>query len=120
MWKENAFGEIDSFNLEYEFRLKEKYYPRLNAEDSSVAMEISYSYGEKPCNVDFQNQTYQLGERLRTETTTNITDKFYDRNGRFFTTPFGITSYDAGTQEVRYYDDVEMIRIQGTLYLTTE
>ncbi len=120
VWEENAFGEIDSFNLEYEFRLKEEYYPRLNAEASNIVIEISYSYGKKPCKVDFENLTYELGERLRTETTTNITDKFYDHNGRFFTNPFGITSYDPGTQEVRYYDDVEMLRIQGTLYLTAE
>ena len=120
VWEENAFREIDSFNLRYEFRLKEEYYPRLNAEASNIVMEISYSYGAKPCKVDFENFTYELGERLRTATATNITDEFYDDNGKFYANPFGITSYDPVTQEVRYYDDVEMLRIQGTLYLIAE
>ena len=120
VWKEDAFGETDGFNLEYEFRLKKEFYPRLNAKDSSIAMEISYSYGEKPCKVNFEKKTYELGEPLRTETTTNITEKFYDYDGKFYTSPFGVTFYDTGKQEVRYYDNVEMIRIKGTLYLAAE
>ena len=118
VFTKNAFGEYDKFDLVYDFQLKETYYPLLNVEKTSIGIEISYNYGERLCTVDFENQTYELGERTRTCSTSEITDKFRDDGNRFYCSPFGVMVYDDG--EVRYYEDVEMIRIQGSLCLKEE
>ena len=115
---ENAFGEVDGFNLRHFIRLKEEYYPLLNAEQTSIIMEIAYNYGERMCSVDLEKQTYALGERTRTVSTTSIADRFYDSGSSLTCSPFGVEFYDVG--KVRYYEDVEMVRIQGTLSLAVE
>ena len=114
-YKQNAFGEYDDFKLEYVFQLKDEYYPLLDSTQTNVVMELSYTYGERVCNVDFENQTYELGERLRAAQSSQITDLFYNSGSIYYCMPFGVMVYS--NSEVRYYEDVEMIRIQGTLYL---
>jgi hypothetical protein len=117
-FSKNAFGEVDDFDLEYYLQLKEEYYPLLNRVGTSIVIEIAYNYGERVCSVDFENQTYELGERITTVSTTAIEDWFDDYDGRFLCSPYGVIFYDDG--EVRYYEDTEILRVKGTLCLRVE
>lgn len=118
MFHQNGFGEYDDFDLWYGFQLKDEYYSLLDAGNSRIAMEISYNWGERICTVNFENQTYELGERVRTSSATKIVDSFINSGQSFYCSPFGIMLYDNGT--VRYYEDVEMLRIQGSLCLQVQ
>lgn len=118
-FKQNAFGEYDNFKLSHRFQLKAEYFPLLNAEETKISVEVTYNYVERECNVDFENLTYELGEALRTAQSSQITDYSYANKDYFYFTPFGIQTYFDG--KIQYsYEDVEVIRIQGTLCLRIE
>ncbi len=117
---ENAFGEMDSFTLEYKFKLKDEYFQRLdNSKETSVTVEFSYSHGERYCAVDYETQTYSLGDFITTHHSTLITDNYIHDNEEYYFT--GFTAYPAysGDRIITNFD-FEVLRIQGTLNLFAE
>lgn len=113
---ENVFGEVDTFNLYFQFRLKEEYLERLNPENSNIAVEASYTYGHRYCTVDYEAQTYELREYENTGKTSKMGELFFHSDGGYYFADFGVNpEFDGNT--IFAYSNFEVLRITGVLCL---
>lgn len=119
VFSENPFGEVDTFNLYFQFRLKEEYLDRLNSENSNIAIEASYTYGHRYCTVDYETQTYELHEYQNTGKSSNMGELFSHSDGGYYFADFGVNpEYNGST--VFAYSDFEVLRIAGILCLSSD
>ena len=119
IFSENAFGELDQLVLEYRFQLKDEYLARISEDGTSVVAEFNFTYGPRYCSVDYETQTYTLGEYRNSGRASEMGDLSFRSGGGFYFTGFGVfPAFEGDT--IRTYSDFEVVRIQGTLCLNGE
>ena len=122
-FSENAFGEVESFNYYQYLSLKEEYVDKFSNSLSKLVMELDFTYGKKGCEVDLQNKKYNLLDSYEVDT--------YDRDSSIY--QFSYSNYEDEVyyrttlmssyfnKEGSYLSDfktgMEVIRVQGTIYL---
>ena len=115
----NAFGELARFELWPYFSLKEEYVSRIVTDQTTIAIEMTYLYGERVCSVDINTMSYTLGdytpkgqrgEDIIDQTQFIWGDTFYGCN-------VGGLCYLSGNELNYYYSDFEIVRIMGNLVL---
>lgn len=116
-FSENSFGEVDTFHLYYQFRLKEEYVERLKPDKSNVAIEVSYTYGDRYCNVDFENQSYELHKYEYTGESSKMGELSFHSDGGYYFADFGVNPQFNGNT-VFSYSNFEILRIAGCLCLS--
>lgn len=122
----NAFDEVYRLALPYYFKLKDEYFDRLEESQSKLIFESRYDYGMRFCTVDYDAQTYVLGEYVNQSFPmqgTQIVDRMgYDPTmGMYYTESFrggtGMMDKNQYGTSIMVYDNFEILRIQGTLCL---
>lgn len=118
-FSENAFGEVDTFNLYFQFRLKEEYLERIIPDNSNIAVEASYTYGHRYCTVDYEAQTYELRGYKDTGKSSNMGELSFHSDGGYYFADFGVNpEYNGST--IFAYSDFEVLRINGILCLSSD
>lgn len=120
---ENEFGEADQLIIHQGYLLREEYGI---AEIADSAVEYRGDWGLIEFEVDFENQTYVLGERTKTADVPAVVTswKRYTINGKerrgFLEEPLVVRKSVAVSGEGGYYFDIEILRVQGTLKIIEE
>ena len=117
VFSENPFGEVDTFNLYFRFRLKEEYLERLNPEETKIALEVSYTYGHRYCSVDYESQTYELSGYQNTGKSSKMGELSSHSDGGYYFMDFGVYPEFSGNT-IFSYSDFEVLRISGILCLS--
>lgn len=120
---ENAFGEVESFNYYQYLSLKEEYVGKFSNSLSKLAMELDFTYGKKGCEVDLANKKYTLTDSYEVDTYdyessiyqfnySNHEDEVYYRTTL-------MSSYFNKDENCLsgFKTDMEVVRVQGTIYL---
>ncbi len=124
-FNENGFGEFEYANTYYSLASKENL--NVDCEKSDVTVEYTRTEEERPVTVDFENKKLTYGKGTDTfvsepdvVTMYNISSyvsEEYDR-GRYGT--YLVGGYIDSLEDTSYYvTDIDVSRIQGTLYYTT-
>ncbi len=124
-FSENAFGEVDEMNLYQYYLVREEY---TVSDVSTLAIEYNNTWQRIPCDVDFANQTYVLGDFEHiADPSTEIDDscsKYKDIDGKerygFKVGGISRVSKDSGNNIIGYCFDFEILRATGTLFLIEE
>lgn len=123
----NAFGEIDQFRSDTSFRLKDTY-GVVNASLSSGGVEYQYVFTCQDVTVDLENMTYELeGDVRNTSEHNNTTEPRYSSDAndvRYYGVSIsGFTANELDkdlTDTVWRPTDIEILRVQATLYLVKQ
>lgn len=122
-WKVNAFGEIDGLDVNYILRIKEDYTSRLrNLENTTINVEWTEEGHVYNCDVDFKNKTYTLAAEPNYIYPANKQTKSFA--GSFFVsdTFLGATlaKGNISGDTIWMPGNFEILRIQGSIFLTNE
>ena len=124
---ENAFGEIDQFRSNTSLRLKDTY-GAVNATLSSGGVEYKYIHTCQDITVDLENMTYEPVGSVRNTSdsgsTTELGNNTAFNDARYYGASIG--GFVAGDLDKSLTDtvwrpvDIEIVRIQATLYLVNK
>lgn len=120
----NAFGEVNEFKVEMQFRLREEHSP-INFELSKCAVEYNRSSVSQKVTVDLNNLTYTLGGKVENTATNDQTSTLVcrtdDNDKEYFAMMLGgFNVYDVNktlTHTTWVPIEHEVLRIEGKLYI---
>ena len=133
-WGTNGFGEADCLEFKLKFQLKDAYKDLLTYgqvgenqifSTSEVTAEVRYNVTYYDVTVDFATQSYTKGglgsanEYYGGEETSIQTFSFTPRSSSNYIS-YTYISPDSTDPQMKVWDNIEVLRIQGTLYLKDE
>lgn len=124
-FSENAFGEISDFYLCQYLALKKEYVTRVSSV-SQLVMELKLDQGEKGCKVDMAAKTYEVQDGFKPDEYEHESSIYqFNYNGtegeESYRAQIATGYYDEEKQLVPYYrDNMQVLRVEGKLYLLKE
>lgn len=114
-WRKNAFGEAENLNISYSFKLKDEYQTAYNNDIAveihaeKVLVDIDLDLAEaKYCYLDVINETYDFNT---IETLTGNEINFFSCSDGYF------EQNDIKVSNIEILKNIEILRVQGKLYL---
>ena len=132
-WNVNNFGEGEDLIIFYGLTIKDDYSNRLtNLENTQIDIECKYSTTNHKCEYDLKNMTYTIqepGEPYFNESNKTQVSSFTGDdllNHPYGSAPIATSSVfyymppDSSNKidSIRTFDDIEILRIQGSIFLT--
>lgn len=127
-WITNGFGETETYEVYYNFKVREEYLTKIKATGINLTVELSYTANFHEVTVDLKTREVIIGE-IQTYVSGNETGevkKVSDIRGMAKDGSItGILSYlvnwDDGTQSMYIIEDIPTVtRIKGTIQLLAE
>ena len=126
-WNEDAFGEVTGLRgCGFEFALKEEYVPRLSVAVTGGnvltknAVELSFSYGRQPYELDLQNKICMPveGQYTYKSTLTKMDNLTHHETVGYYKMSIWASGMDGVTEDtLPYIYDVTVLRANCPLYL---
>lgn len=114
----NSFNEVSSLSVYFGYRLNDAY--RVNCDLSNVAVEYSTVYRWYNGTADLDAGTYEKGvvsEHSDDAEASPRTGKLTESADYGYGFSYGNTNIDGPEDNAPFYDDFEMVRIAGKIYL---
>ena len=122
-WNENAFGEADTLHFYYYYKLKDEYREICN-DETSIAIEYSFTYAYHECTVDYAARTYTIHDTDDNACeSTDIEDCFFYSElleGYCINVGWDAGGCRVGASRIRMNDNFKVTRVQGTLCLISQ
>ncbi|MBR5867961.1 MAG: hypothetical protein IKZ21_00840 [Clostridia bacterium] len=119
----NEFDEVEALRIESCYKLKDEH-GKVNTSISKVAIEYSYEYTYKYVDADFDAGTYAIGKAAyggdpqESDNTTTLS-QLYELESYGVSLSSNYISKEAENPTICVYDNYEVTRIAGSLYLYT-
>ncbi len=117
----DASGKVDALRFRHYYKLKSDY--KIDFDKSSIEIVYKHTYCKRPITVDFNKQTFELGDATNEKAYNNeipVSTLSKITNTDYAVLLLQPNKVSTKTAEIDYFDDFKLVSAKGTLHFINE